>query len=240
MIHTINYVPDVEEILITKLRDYLVNEVKFKDIYKNFGNVRVSGTHPFVYLVESDINGTKLPQGLFPSITVVMESDAKNPEINIATIVKDFEISSTQVADITNNRDLYIISDSDLSALDSLTQNGNTVWARGARQYRRAYLVCEVWSLNPKVKNRLYDLLINFLMGSIRFTIKQIYDIIIIENEISGEKSGNYNFDFGKVIYGGIVRFPVDYAISQYRVDTGDQTTFSSVEHTEKDVHRNE
>jgi len=240
MIHNINYVPDIEEILINSLRSYLTSEVKFKDIYKNFGNVRVSGTHPFVYLMESEINGTKLPQGLFPSITLVMESDMKNPEINIPILIKDFEISSTQINDIKTNRSLYIISDSDLSALDTATQGGETLWARGARQYRRASLVCEVWSLNPKVKNRLYDLVINFLMGVQRFTIKQMYDIIIIENEISGEKSGNYNFDFGKIIYGGMIRFPLDYVVAQYRIDMDDQTTFSSVTHSEKEVHRDE
>jgi len=226
---------DYEEIIVGELKKYFFEEVRFKDIYPNFGNIRVSGVHPFVYLIDAEINDKPLPQGLFPSITVISDNDQKNPEIDIATLLEDVKITSAEVSDIKENKEAYIISEKDLQILDNLTQGDDSVFAQGMNQNRRASLVVEIWSQNMKVKNRLYDLTLTFFIGKRRFTLKSDYDIVIDEKSVSGERSGNYNYDFGKTIYGGILRMSVDYVIAQYEVDTELQA-LTGIIHTFEEV----
>ena len=226
---------DYEEVIIEELKKYFFEEVRFKDIYPNFGNVRISGVHPTVYLIEAEINKKPVPQGLFPSITVISDNDQKNPEIDIPTLMEDTEVKSAEISDIKENRSAYIISDKDLQVLDGLTQDSNSVFTEGMNQNRRASLVIEIWSQNMKVKNRLYDLTLVFFIGKKRFTLKSDYDIVIDEKSVAGERSGNYNYDFGRVIYGGILRMSVDYIIAQYEVDTG-LKALTGIIHTYEEV----
>ena len=226
---------DYEEVIVEELKKYFVDDVRFKDIYPNFKNVRISGVHPFVFLIDSEVNDKPLPQGLFPSITIISDNDQKNPEIDIPTLLEETEVKSPEISDIKQNRDAYIISEEDLQILDSLTQNTDGVFAEGMSQNRRASLVIEIWSQNMKVKNRLYDLVLSFFIGKRRFTLKSDYDIVIDEKSVSGERSGNYNYDFGKVIYGGMLRMSVDYIIAQYEIDTELQT-LTGIIHTYEEV----
>ncbi|KKL79002.1 hypothetical protein LCGC14_2019180 [marine sediment metagenome] len=75
MKYVITAARDYEEIIVEELKKYFFNEVRFKDIYPNFKNVRISGVHPFVYLIDAEVNDTPLPQGLFPSITIISDNE---------------------------------------------------------------------------------------------------------------------------------------------------------------------
>jgi hypothetical protein len=238
-IHVINWSPDSSEIIRSQIKKYFVEDIKFKTIYDNFGGVRVSSTHPFAHLVNTEINGITYDGNLFPSLTIVVTSDRKNPEINTPTIVKDIKINAAEVADIVANRNNYIISDADVASLQSLTANDAYVYSNGTQQERRADFVIEVWSENDKVKGSIYDVLINFLTGYRRFTIKENYDIVIVEDSITGERDGNYNFDFGKMLYGSIIRFNVDYTVAQYYVDD-EIIELNTVVHTVEEINPDE
>ena len=240
MIFIINIIEDVEDIFIEELKSYFFEEVRFKKLYPNFGNLRISGTHPLAFLVDQQINNTKLPTGLFPSVTIIDDTDQKSPDISVMTPLKDVVIKSAEVADIELNRDKYSISDEDLNALKGLTANSRELYAQGVQTYRKANMVAEIWSENPKVKNKIYDLVSGFLIGIKRFTIKEKYNIVINEESIAGEKSGNYNYDFGMILYGAIMRFSADFAVSQYFIDTENQGKISGVLHTFNEVIENE
>lgn len=237
MVYVINIIPDIEEIIIEQVKDYFYADVKFKEIFPNFGDINISSVHPVAYLIDAEIRGKPEPKGLFPSLTIANDNDNKNPEIDIATIIKDIKITSAEVQDMKDHRSIYVISDEDVQALDQLTQDSGYVWSKGVQQRRRASLVSEIWSVNARVKNRIYDILTNFFIGNKRFTLKEDYDIVIDEKSISGEKSGNYNYDFGKMLHGAILRMSVDYVIAQYYVDT-DMVSLTGVIHTEGEVHR--
>ena len=236
MKYVITYAPDIEEILIEELKVFLFEEMRFSKIYPNFGNVRVSGIHPFAHFFDHQINGNQVPVDLFPSIIVVADNDIKVPQVDVPAFSKDIKITASEIEDIVSNRNLYIISDEDLAALQTLTENNQFVWSKGSGTVKRATISIEVWCDNIKLKNRLYDLAEAFLSGPKRYEINEKYNIKIVEESISGEKSGNYNFDFGKILYGGVIQFPVDYQINQYIVDE-DIGTFDSVIHTVEEVH---
>ncbi|KKL11520.1 hypothetical protein LCGC14_2545010, partial [marine sediment metagenome] len=204
MKHIINIAPDPEKTIIDELKKHLVDEVRFKEIYPEFGNIRVSATHPFAYLMDQEINQNKVPVGLFPSITIVNDSDNRNLTLLMQKQVStEIDITSTEIADIKANRNLYMISDKDVRGLEDLldTYNG-TLHASGVESFIKGMMVVEVWAENADVKNAIYDITRNFLLGIKRFTIQEKYGIIILEASIRGEKSGNYNFDFGFMTYG--------------------------------------
>lgn len=236
MKYVINWSPDVSKIMIDEIKKYFVEDIRFSAIYPNFSGTRVSGTHPFAHLVNKEINGITYDGNLFPSITVVTTGDGKNPQINIPVFVKDTKIAAAEVADIVDNRDHYIISDADLAALQGLTTGENYLHASGIKQERRCDFVMEIWAENDEVKGRMYDTLVNFLVGVKRFTIKENYDIVIVEDSVTGEKDGNYNFDFGMMLYGSIIRFNIDYLIAQHYIDTDAQTEISGIIHTEGEI----
>jgi hypothetical protein len=235
MIYVINFSPNINKIMTTELKEHFSKDVKFSDIYSNFGGIRVSSTHPFAHLMNTEINGVTYDGNLFPSITIVGNHDQKNPQINIPAHIKDIRIKAAEIADITTNRERYIISDADLAALQSLTAGELYENAHGIQEERRSDFVIEIWAENDDVKGRIYDILVNFLIGYKRFTIKENYDIVIVEDSITGERDGNYNFDFGKMLYGSIVRFNIDYIVAQYYVDT-DIVELGSVIHTEGEI----
>lgn len=249
MKHIINIAPDPEKTIINELKTHLVDEVRFKEIYPEFGNVRVSATHPFAYLMDHEINNTKVPVGLFPSITIVNDSDNRNPGLMMQKQVStDIDITSAEIADIKANRNLYMISDKDIRGLEDLLDTySGTLHASGVESFIKASMVVEVWSENADVKSAIYDITRNFLMGIKRFTIQERYGILMLEASIRGEKSGNYNFDFGFVIYGGILRFEADFSIKQYVVVTGVSTddleikevgqTTGTIKHTYEEIH---
>jgi hypothetical protein len=237
MRYVLNRMPDIEKILIGELKNYFSEEIRFEKVYPNFGNVRIGGTHPFAFLIDQEINGNAVPTGLFPSVTIVNDTEQRNPETLTSVPLKDVEIGANEVTDIEANRDYYSISNEDLNTLKDLTSGQNKIYGQGVETFRRASFVAEIWSENPTVKNKIYDLVMGFLTGKKRIEIHESYGVVIIESSVSGEKSGNYNFDFGKVIYGGIIRFTVDYGISQYIVEMDEQTIVDTIEHFKENIH---
>jgi len=253
MKHVININPNPEKTIIEEFGKHLYEEIRFTDIYPEFGNVRVSETHPFAYLMNSEINNVKIPVGLFPSVTIVNDTDNRNTALAMQKqIHTEIEIGSAELDNIKAHRNLYIISDKDIAALEALLDRFNgTLFASGVESFIRASIVCEIWSENYEVKGAIYDILRNFLIGIKRFTIQENYGIIVLEDSIRGEKSGNYNFDFGHILYGGILRFDTDYIIKQYfvvvDVDFADleikevgQLAVSKIDHTYEEIHDSE
>jgi len=253
MKHVINISPNPERTIIEEFQKHLQEEIRFEDLYPEFGNVRVSETHPFAYLMDQEINNVPVPVGLFPSITIVNDTDNKNAALMMQKQVHtEIEITSTALDDIKAHRNLYIISDKDVVAIEALLERFNgKLFASGVESFIRGSMVAEIWSENYEVKGAIYDIFRNFLIGIKKFTIQENYGIIVLEDSIRGEKSGNYNFDFGHILYGGIARFDTDFTIKQYFIVTDvnladlevkevGQVAVSKVHHTYEEVHNNE
>ena len=232
MKYIINAVYDLEDIMIESLKNYIFNDVRFREIYPQFGDPRIGIIHPFAYLIDTQLNQTVTPSGLFPSVTLVDDSDTKDQQADMATL-EDTDLRLYPIALTDISSDLadpvsgkgggkkYIISQKSFDALQKISQTpGAQLYATGMNQRRRTSIVSEIWDRNPIVKNRLYDIVRNFLIGTGRFTLYREKDILIDETSISGQKSGNYNFDFGYMIHGGILRFEAVHIVQQFVVDT--------------------
>jgi hypothetical protein len=241
MRYIISAVPDVEEIFIDEIKNYLMNEIKFQKIYKNFGNIKISSIHPMAYVLDQNVNGGNMPTGLFPSITLVNESDGNNARLEMPVNPEENTITISEISEIENTdlrKKLYIISDDDLLILKDMVNEapGNKILATGYTKYRTANMVMEIWDENMIIKNRIFDLMVNFFFGEKRFTIKDKYNIVVVEGSIRGQKGGNFNYDFGKMLFGGILRFDVDFSTRQYIIDS-DVGVLEAVDHYKENIH---
>jgi hypothetical protein len=88
---------------------------------------------------------------------------------------------------------------------------------------RRDNVSVEIWSDNDQLKDELYEHLYLFFQCSLDRILKEkfkFFDCAIFGNQVSGERSSNYNFDFDIVLTGSHITFSVDYNVSQIILDT--------------------
>jgi hypothetical protein len=154
----------------------------------------------------------------------------------LGILKKEAQITQNELDHITTHPDLYIISDTDFQALQTLITQNEYEYAEGCSTIRNGNISIEVWADNDEVKKKIIDVASAFFMGVKRYRINETYNIKIQEKSIHVNRSGNYNFDFGKLLYGGMITFNADYPLAQYYVDS-DIEEIDSIIHTYEDIH---
>lgn len=209
---------DIETILSNTLKQYLVDDIKINRLFPD-SEVKISSDHPFVPLLQQVVpEGDKYDLSGFPSITIVDTNTGKAVDTPTAPLV--YKITPSILDDIrTFGRLKYILSKQDLLDLETLFKTNDELKAEGYENFKRSNMAIEIWTTNATVKNKLYDLVNLFLSASKwLFTLHTDYSIIIEDYTISGEKSGIYNFDFGEILYGAMIRFSATHQIAQYEL----------------------
>jgi hypothetical protein len=220
----ITNIPDVEEILIEHIDNYLVNQVRFSELFPKSGHARVSAEHPLALLMDKMVNDTQIDTALFPSVTVVSANDSRNPT-NVIQVpppqqIKMYDAFFENV--VSKGRDQYIGSYEVVKAArEQIAESAEGyIWGKMYQSYRRASIAIEIWAETLTEKSKLYDLVTSYLSGDGRFSLKANYDIIIDESSVAGERSGIYNFDFGRMLHGAIVRCTADFSICAFEVES--------------------
>jgi hypothetical protein len=234
MKYVITYAPDIEQILVKELRNYFHNDIRWGALYANYQKIRISPIHPFAYLIDQAMNGAKVPVDLFPSITVVEDTGSKT--ISLGILKKEAKITQSELDHIAANPDLYVISDTDFQALQTLITQHEYEYAEGCATVRNGSVSIEIWADNDELKRKIIDLVAAFVMGVKRYHINESYNIKIQEESVNINRSGNYNFDFGKMLYGGTVTFNADYSLAQYFIDS-EIEEIEAIIHTYEDIH---
>lgn len=218
-------IPVVEDLLVSALRVY-VQELRWAEMFPNHTNMNISNDHPFEIL----LGGTGDIPNLFPSVTVVSANDAES-----SGMAKGWKEETLQSADMaTFDRSGWYVTEGALADLtaalavaDVYGLSHTTVW--------KDSVSFEIWTENSQVKNDLYSLLMGFLTGPKIMQLKQENQIVIPSGSINGQRSGYYNFDFGRVLYGGRISFTADYQVIQAVYDT-DIGTMAEIRHTYREV----
>jgi hypothetical protein len=219
-------IPVVEDVLVAAFRSYL-KELRYGELFPNHKNINVSNDHPFERLLD---NEGSTPD-IFPSITIVSSSDAES-----GGMAKGWKVTTLEDGDIDSFDGLgWYVSDTaktDLTA--ALAEKGsvhglmhNTVW-RDSTSF-------EIWTENLQVKNDLYNLVMAFLTGPKMLELHNASDLTITSNSIQGQRSGYYNYDFGRVLYGGRISLSVDYPVMQAVYDTS-VSSLAEIEHSYREV----
>jgi hypothetical protein len=230
------YVPDVEEIIVRDLREYLHVDARINEIYPKFSGVNVTQEHPFAQLTAQEIAGQIIPVEVFPCIVVMDLNASRDPGAVYGAAPADATIGATAVAEIAANRDDWVISDDTLAVLQAATATpGSTIQVQRSGVQHSASLAFEIWADSAKVKNVLYYTVFAYLLSTRRAALRQ-RNVGIREEQVSGEKTGVYNFDFGMMLHGGMIRVPCAYVIESNVYDT-ELGTVTGVSHIVDDIH---
>lgn len=210
-------VPDCEALIADDIRDWFAMEQKFSELFPK-QNLKVSTDHPFVSLMSQEVKeGGKFDLAGFPCVTVIDTSFSKLVETPaIPQVVK---LLPTLIDEIkAGGRNKFVMSKQALMELEAAFKEKGFLRAEGYQTYRRTQMAIEVWATNKIQKDKIFDLLSAYLIGQQRFKQHTDNEVIIEEESITGERSGIYNFDFGEVLYGAMLRFTVAYSIGYYEV----------------------
>jgi hypothetical protein len=205
-----------ERILTPLLRDYLAN-IGFADIYPNFGNVRVSGVHPFAVFLLATVQGQKIDLGILPAITISDSSDGEDA----ATMGRDYVGGTLGADDVARIKGFVqlghlITSPQNIARLEAATHGGNRIAFTKRTMISKHNVDFNIWADNKDVTAVVYDMVRLFLYNSI---------VLIGENGLSflggltGRRSGDINLEFGRLLYGSNVTVPLSAPSSVMTVD---------------------
>ncbi len=230
MIIIINQGVDIEDVFVKSLKSYFTN-VRFSDLYPVMNQVHIGQEHPFAALL--DQNNHRDTRMLFPSITIVSSSDEKVPQLAELQAFEPCEIVKDDLADIGSGK--YQIAPGALEWLTSYFETTEKLYGVSGTSHRRDHISFEVWSENIQMKNEIYSLLELFLAGPLRIEMEKASNLHLFDDTIHGQRSGNYNLDFGQTLYGGQISFDADYIVQQTIFDSEiielDKTVWAEVLH---------
>jgi hypothetical protein len=205
----------IEDVLLEELKKYF-SAARFNELYPVLGQVHIGLEHPFAALM--DQNSRRDMRSLFPSITIVSASDEKVPEfaaLNNASLVS---ITKDDIADIEKGG--YQISSGAIAWIQEYLASANVLYGIESVGQLRDHVSIEIWAENIQAKNEIYSMIELFLHGPMGKAMQSTYEITIFGDTIRGQRSGNYNFDFGQNLYGGQISFDADYLIEQTVFDS--------------------
>ena len=228
-------IPDCEALIADDIKSWFDGDQKFSELFPD-ANLKVSTDHPFVSLLQQSVpEGGKYNVSGFPCITVIDTNFNKLVETPVAP--QTMKILPAILDEIkAGGRNKFIMSKQALAALTgafkALPPEEQFLRAEGYQTLRRTQIAIEIWATNNIMKGKIFDLVSMYLVGQQRFKQHTDNEIIIEEESVTGERSGIYNFDFGEVLYGAMIRFTVAYTVGYYTVKD-----FVTIAGVEVDVH---
>ena len=191
------------------------------DLYKNY-SVSVTNEHPFARLLLQQAAGSSAnTEGLFPSIVVTTEMDTKPGKLVELT---DCQSISLELADL----DLligagYMVSAKVVDNLKKVIAGRDHLYGICNTIRRSDHISIEIWADNIQLKNELYEMTRLFVAAGMRTSMDGLYQthgLTVFDESIKGQRSNNYNLDFGVKLSGAQISFDGDYFIEQSIIDT--------------------
>ncbi|GHU22213.1 hypothetical protein FACS1894164_04140 [Spirochaetia bacterium] len=207
----------VEQKIIEAFKTYF-NSLGLADYYKNY-TIHITNSHPFATLLYDEKTPTI---SLFPSIIVTTISDIKPGQLEQLVESTGIQITIDDIQNIKENG--YTVTEKVLHGLESAFETREWLYGVSQTTRRQDTIAIEIWSENIQLKNELYETVRLFVCGFLRNYLCGTtpgHDIVIFDNTILGERSNNFNEDFGVILSGAHLTFEVDYTIEQTIIDTG-------------------
>jgi len=207
--------------------------------YKNY-SIKITNEHPFAQLILSDGPATNAAS-LFPVIVVATEHESKPDELSQLTDwiesmciePADLRAEEGEKSEIEKRYDMITprIMQELREAMDAREDKrifGSSFFIR-----RRDRISIEIWAENPQLKNELYELIRLYVCGFMRNYLAELYrgyfselkeggesPLVIFDSSVRGQRSNNFNVDFGIELVGSHLTFDADYIIEQTVIDT--------------------
>jgi hypothetical protein len=230
MTYILTKMPTVEDLLADSIKAYLLT-VNWGEFYPNYADLNISNDHPFEELLSNANDSTTPRPNLFPSITVVASNDGEVPGM-----AKGWKVESLSSGDLDSLiSDDWYMPDTTLNDFKAALVAAGKVYGLSHTATWRDSVSIEIWANNAKVKNDIYNLCLAYLQGPGALGLKQSDELTIFSGSIQGQRSGYYNFDFGRTLFGGRISFNVDYLILQAAYDTT-IVSLEAINHTYKEI----
>jgi hypothetical protein len=210
----------LEQKIVKALKQYF-SAMGIADFYKNY-DVNVTNEHPFARLLLQEATGKPVNvEGIFPAIVVTTELDTKPSRLieltdcqSIALELADFDL--LEEAGYMVGAEVVANLKKAVSGRDHLYGICNTI-----RRSDRVSI--EIWSENIQLKNELYEMTRLFVAAGMRVAMDDLYQnngLTVFDESIKGQRSNNFNLDFGIKLSGAQISFEADYFIEQSIIDT--------------------
>jgi hypothetical protein len=238
MIYFLNRGLILEQMVEKALETYF-SLLRVDKYYKNF-SVAITNDHPFAQLLLTDTSG-KSAASLFPVIVVATESDIKPDELsNLTHFVEEISVSPEDLHAEGGMKSAIetryqMITPKIMEELRAAMEAREDKRIFGTSFFirRRDRISIEIWAENPQLKNELYELVRLFVGGFMNKYLTELYKgyfqelnnsgespLVIFDSSVRGQRSNNFNIDFGIELVGGQITFDADYIIEQTVIDT--------------------
>jgi hypothetical protein len=219
MIFYLNRSLILEQEIVKALRAYFA-ACDVSEHYKNF-TVNITNQHPFARLLLDGLNGAAPDLSLFPAVIVSTDDESDVPGLEQ---LKDNQFVTLEPTDIPLLKGHYTITDAKVAALDAaMNAAGGKLYGFSTGLRRHENLSVEIWAENVQLKNELYELTRLFIGGSMNDYFTKLYEdyaFAMFDDTLRGERSNNYNMDFGVTLAGARLTFGADYFLEQTVIDT--------------------
>jgi hypothetical protein len=220
----------LEQIIVKALQGYF-NTLGLGDFYRNV-TINVTNKHPFARLLRNSINGEKPQASIFPAVVVATLDDEKPGELAELIETDEVDIAPDYVNPPEERPEekspmekagFMMMTQAKYQAIrDAVNQKG-CVYGIGAVVRRQDRIAIEIWAENIQLKNELYEAVRLFVCGFMKESFEKLYeesDFSLFDDTVRGQRSNNFNADFGIELWGSYITFEVDYAIEQTIIDT--------------------
>lgn len=248
MIYYLNRGFIAEQAIADLLQSYF-HKLNLDKVYENF-HITITNNHPFAHLIlhDSAENTSDLfPSIVVTTMNDSKVGEFQNVPCQISKIqlTKDDLIAITsnkrkktkfvdgEEVTVTNKKGEYvyevipgyccIMDDDSLAALEEKAEKDGYVYGIQLVSRKKDRISVEIWAENNQLKNELYEQLRLYLTTSFSKVLSEsypIFDPVVFDGSVSGERSNNYNFDFDLMLYGSHLTFDLDYNIGQIIIDT--------------------
>jgi len=238
MIYFLNRGLILEQEVVKALEKYF-SIIRVPEYYKNF-SVNITNDHPFARMWLSE-TPEKDAASLLPVIVVATENDDKSAELRNLARTDDLTIEPADIEPAENGglspleKRYMMITPKIMGELREAMANREVKRIFGQSNFirRQDRISIEIWAENPQLKNELYELIRLFVCGFMKDYLGEIYKtyfaelskesetpLVITDDSVRGQRSNNYNLDFGVELTGGHITFDADYIIEQSVIDT--------------------
>lgn len=215
MIYYFNRPLILEQIVKDALIEYF-QALKASEYYKNY-SINITNEHPFSLMLPDFAYN----RSLFPSIVISTVNDNKPSELNMLSETRELILVKEDLEELEKHG--YMVCDEVIKELEEVFRTQNEIIGVTKIIRRQEKIAIEIWSENIQLKNELYELIRLFIAGNMRDAMAKYRDnnnLVIFDHTLEGDRSGNYNYDFGVTLVGARITFNADYFIEQSVVDT--------------------
>lgn len=204
------------EVILGRMLSAFFLEMRFKDLYPNFGDIRIGTIHPFAMLLFQDVMGEALDLSVFPSITV---SDTTENEdfMTLGHDTFDIPIDALICADMDGyvQSGKFTVNPTSWGYVKAAVALGPVVGTKTS--YRGQHSIdLNIWTENRDLTSMIYDLVKAFVNSQRNTLHNHGIDIV---GALSGRRSGDISVEFGKMLHGGNLTIPAVIDCGAMRID---------------------